>query len=65
TIAAVDGRLDLNAAVTDSLVEAGVARERITRMAACTAESTDRFFSYRANRVTGRHGALALIMEVE
>ncbi|MDZ4179628.1 MAG: polyphenol oxidase family protein [Coriobacteriia bacterium] len=65
TIAAVDGRLDLGAAVTESLMEAGVIKERIARVAACTAESTDRFFSYRANRVTGRHGALALITEVE
>lgn len=65
TIAAVDGRLDLDAAVTESLVEAGVLRESIIRMATCTTESTDKFFSYRASRVTGRHGALALITEVE
>jgi polyphenol oxidase len=65
TIGAVDGRLDLTAAVRESLTESGVGDERIAEVGVCTRDHTDRFFSYRAAQVTGRHGALAVIAEGE
>lgn len=55
------GRLDLGAAVSQSLVEAGVAMSSQCHLDACTAEQTDRFFSHRADGLTGRHGAIAVI----
>ncbi len=52
--------LDLTAAVSASLAEAGVRRERICDSMSCTSCSNDRFFSYRADGgTTGRHGAFA------
>lgn len=65
TIAAVDGRLDLSAVVTEDLVAAGVARDRIARVEDCTFDCSDRYYSYRTSRVTGRHGALAAIVKVD
>lgn len=65
TIGAVDGRLDLGAAVRESLTRNGVSTQRITEIGLCTRDHTDRFFSYRADPVTGRHGALAVIAEGE
>lgn len=64
TLARADsGGLDLDAVVTASLTDAGVAQCRIARLGACTAETTNRFFSFRAeNGVTGRHAALACIL---
>ena len=60
---AESGGLDLDAAVTASLVDAGVAQCNIARLGQCTAETTDRFFSYRAEGgLTGRHSALACIV---
>jgi copper oxidase (laccase) domain-containing protein len=57
------GGLDLDAVVSASLISAGVARCNIARLGTCTAEATDRFFSYRAEGgVTGRHAALACIL---
>jgi YfiH family protein len=57
------GGLDLDAVVSASLISAGVARCNIARLGICTAEATDRFFSYRAEGgVTGRHAALACIL---
>lgn len=57
------GRLDLRAVVSASLTDAGVDSCRIAALGACTAETTDRFFSYRAEGGrTGRHGALACIV---
>ena len=64
-IGAVDGRLDLTAAVRESLTLSGVGNERIAEVGVCTRDHTDRFFSYRAAQVTGRHGALAVIAEGE
>lgn len=56
------GGLDLDAAVRLSLVSAGVPQWRITSLGACTAEETERFYSYRAEGgMTGRHGALVCI----
>lgn len=59
---AESGPLDLGAVVSESLLEAGVAMSSQCRLDACTAEQTDRFFSYRAEGATGRHGALAVIL---
>ena len=64
TVARADsGGLDLDAAVTASLVDAGVAPCSIARLGTCTAEATDRFFSYRSeDGRTGRHSAFACIV---
>ncbi len=60
---ASSGGLDLDAVVSASLERAGVAPCNIARLGTCTAETTDRFFSYRAeNGRTGRHAALACIV---
>lgn len=60
---AESGGLDLDRAVTCSLIDAGVAQCRIAALGVCTAEATDRFFSYRAESgSTGRHGALVCIL---
>lgn len=64
TIAAVDGRLDLAAAVTESLMRAGVREEAIVSAGACTLDHAEEYFSYRASATTGRHGALAVITKV-
>lgn len=60
TLARADsGGLDLGAVVSASLEYAGVISCNIARLGVCTAEYTDRFFSYRAEgNLTGRHGAL-------
>lgn len=60
---AASGGLDLDVAVTASLTDAGVAQCNIARLGTCTAEATDRFFSFRAEYGrTGRHAALACIL---
>ncbi len=60
---AESGGLDLGAVVDASLTDAGVDPCNIARLGVCTAEATDRFFSYRAEGgLTGRHGALACIV---
>ena len=60
---ASSGGLDLDAAVSASLDRAGVAPCSIARLGSCTAEATDRFFSYRAEGGrTGRHSAFACIL---
>ncbi|TLM97734.1 MAG: laccase domain-containing protein [Actinobacteria bacterium] len=57
------GGLDLGAVVEASLTGSGVAGCSIASLGACTAEETDRFFSYRAEGGhTGRHCALACIL---
>lgn len=64
TVARADsGGLDLGAVVNASLVDSGVDSCNITALGICTAEATDRYFSYRAEGGrTGRHGALACIL---
>lgn len=64
TLARVDsGGLNLEFAVTASLTDAGVATCNIACLGPCTAEATDRFFSYRAEQsTTGRHAALACVL---
>lgn len=64
TIAAVGGHLDLGAVVLSSLMSAGVRPEHVARVNECTMDHMDRFFSYRASGVTGRHGAVAVITKV-
>jgi YfiH family protein len=57
------GGLDLDDAVAQSLFDAGVSESHVARLGTCTAEATDRFFSYRAEGgTTGRHAALACIV---
>jgi YfiH family protein len=63
TIAAAQGRLDLGAVVSQSLSEVGVPLDSVARAGICTAERTDAYYSYRAEGTTGRHGALAVILE--
>lgn len=63
TMQAPRGRLDLGAVVSGCLLDCGIREEHLVAMPACTAEETKRFFSYRAEGVTGRHGAIAAILE--
>ncbi len=56
------GAVDLGAAVSASLVEAGVPMSAQCSLGACTAGQTDRFFSYRAEGATGRHSAFAAMV---
>jgi hypothetical protein len=59
---AESGGLDLGHVVAASLTHAGVDPCRIASLGTCTAETTDRFFSHRAEAgLTGRHGALVCI----
>jgi polyphenol oxidase len=62
SIAAAQGRLDLSAVVAESLSEVGVPLSSVVQAGLCTAERTEEFYSYRAEPVTGRHGALACIL---
>ena len=62
TIAAAQGRLDLGAVVSQSLNGVGVPLSSVCSAGMCTAERTDAFFSFRAEGLTGRHGALACIL---
>ena len=60
---AESGGLDLGYVVAASLTHVGVDPCNIARLGTCTAETTDRFFSYRAESgTTGRHGALVCIL---
>lgn len=59
---AESGGLDLGHAAVASLIHAGVDPCNIASLGFSTAETTDRFFSYRAEGgLTGRHGALVCI----
>ena len=62
TITAASLRLDLGAVVAADLERSGVPKERQWHLGICTAHNTDRFYSYRAEGLTGRHGALAVIL---
>lgn len=62
TITEVSPHLNLGAAVAADLERSGVPRGRQCHLGICTAHNTDRFFSYRADGLTGRHGALAVIL---
>lgn len=57
-------KLDLGYAVACALTDAGVLRENLACCRASTASSTDRFYSYRAEKgVCGRHAALAVMRQ--
>jgi hypothetical protein len=62
TITAASARLDLGAVVADDLERSGVPKGRQWHLGICTAHNTDRFYSHRAEGLTGRHGALAVIL---
>lgn len=62
TITEVLPHLDLGAAVAADLERSGVPRGRQCHLGICTAHNTDRFYSFRADGQTGRHGALAVIL---
>jgi YfiH family protein len=59
------GALDLGAAVSASLLESGVSMSAQCSIDACTAEHKDQFYSHRAEGVTGRHAAFAVMREPE
>ncbi len=61
-IARADGGLDLGAVVLRDLVRAGVPERNVFRTHDRTAHDTGRFFSYRAEGVTGRQAALAAVV---
>lgn len=63
TIARARGGLDLGAVVREDLRRVGVRQRMMARVGVCTAHETGRFFSYRAETVTGRHAAVAAILE--
>jgi len=54
--------LDLGESVAADLERSGVPKLRWRDLGTCTAHNTDRFYSYRADGQTGRHGALAVIL---
>jgi hypothetical protein len=62
SILAAPPRVDLGAAVRASLEDAGMDGRRVIGLDMCTAENLDLFYSYRAEGLTGRHGALAAIL---
>jgi YfiH family protein len=62
TIAPAQDRLDLGAVVLETLSEVGLPRDQVFVADVCTAETTEAYFSYRAEGVTGRHGALAAVL---
>ena len=55
------GHLDLATAVRESLTDCGIYRENIVEAELCTHDHADRFYSFRAEPTTGRHGAIAVI----
>ncbi len=55
--------VDLSSAVRESLLECGLRPDRVTDVGVCTAEATDRFYSYRAEGRTGRHAAVAALLD--
>lgn len=62
TFAGVRGRFDLAREVSAELERAGVPSDNRVVLDHCTAENTDRFFSHRAEGLTGRQGAIACIL---
>ncbi len=62
TMPSARGRLDLGAVVSESLRDVGIAPESQLHLGFSTTQDTDRFYSYRREGRTGRHGALAVIL---
>jgi YfiH family protein len=62
SILAASPRVDLGLAVRASLQDSGLDRHHIIGLDMCTAENLDLFYSYRAEGLTGRHGAVAAIL---
>lgn len=62
SIASARGRLDLGAVVYETLSEVGVSPSNMVSAEMCTAEETGSVYSFRAEGLTGRHGALAVIL---
>lgn len=58
---ALGRNVDLGEVVTTDLLRAGLGAGAISRVGECTLENTDRFYSFRASGVTGRHGAFVMI----
>lgn len=57
-------QFDLADAIVESLTKLGVLPCNIVPLDVCSVETTDRFFSYRAEQgMTGRHGALACLCQ--
>ncbi|MBQ6586866.1 MAG: laccase domain-containing protein [Coriobacteriales bacterium] len=55
--------LSLEAAVRHALLDAGACSERIHSCGTCTLESTDDYYSYRAeDKICGRHGAISCML---
>jgi len=63
TIASAQGRLDLGAVVYETLSEVGVVSTNMVSAGVCTAAETGSYYSFRAEGLTGRHGALAVILD--
>jgi len=63
TLTAARDRLDLAAAVSESLSDAGVPASNQCRLGVCTMDHTDAFYSYRAEKRTGRHAAVAAVLK--
>ncbi|MDB9823241.1 peptidoglycan editing factor PgeF [Deltaproteobacteria bacterium] len=47
------------------LLDAGLAEDRIEVAKICTRCNTDRFYSYRAEKITGRFATVAMLREIE
>lgn len=62
TIAAAPGHLDLGALVSADLERIGVPKNNLVALGSYTAGNSDRFYSYRAAPLTGRHAAVAAIL---
>jgi len=56
-------RFDFWRAIEDQLADAGIPREHVSSAGICTRCDTSRFFSYRAEGVTGRFGTVVGISE--
>lgn len=65
TIGRASGRLDLAAAVSESLSDAGIPVGRQCRLGMCTMDHPEAFYSYRAEKRTGRHSAVAAVVKTD
>ena len=63
TISPARARLDLAAVVSESLADEGIPESRQCHLGVCTMDHTDAFYSYRAEKRTGRHAAVAAVLK--